>query len=82
MAYLRLGQAYQPLSELARCAENTRKAYELRGRASESERLAISSFYEMVVTGNLEAAPPLIRHGRKAIPVTTSRRPICGPFMP
>jgi serine/threonine protein kinase len=56
MAYLRLGQAYQPLSELARCAENTRKAYELRGRASESERLAISSFYEMVVTGNLEAA--------------------------
>jgi serine/threonine protein kinase/Flp pilus assembly protein TadD len=56
MAYLRLGQAYQPLSELARCAENTRKAYKLRGRASESERLAISSFYEMVVTGNLEAA--------------------------
>ena len=56
MAYLRLGQAYQPLSELALCAENTRKAYELRGRASESERLAISSFYEMVVTGNLEAA--------------------------
>ena len=56
MAYLRLGQAYQPLSELTRCAENTRKAYELRGRVSESERLAISSFYEMVVTGNLEAA--------------------------
>jgi len=56
MAYLRLGQAYQPLSELARCAENTRKAYELRGRTSESERLAISSFYEMVVNGNLEAA--------------------------
>lgn len=56
MAYLRLGQAYQPLSELARCAENTRKAYELRGRTSESERLAISAFYEFVVTGNLEAA--------------------------
>jgi eukaryotic-like serine/threonine-protein kinase len=44
------------LSELALCAENTRKAYELRERTSESERLAISSFYEMVVTGNLEAA--------------------------
>jgi eukaryotic-like serine/threonine-protein kinase len=56
MAYLRLGQAYQPLSELALCAENTRKAYELRERVSEGERLAISSFYEMVVTGNLEAA--------------------------
>jgi eukaryotic-like serine/threonine-protein kinase len=56
MAYLRLGQAYQPLSELALCAANTSKAYELRGRVSESEGLAISSFYEMVVTGNLEAA--------------------------
>ena len=56
MAYLRLGQAYQPLSELALCIENTRKAYELRERTSESERLAISSFYELVVTGNLEAA--------------------------
>ncbi len=56
MAYLRLGQAYQPLSELTLCAENTRKAYELRGRSSESERLAISAFYEFVVTGDLEAA--------------------------
>jgi Tfp pilus assembly protein PilF len=56
MAYLRLGQAYQPLSELALSAENTRKAYQLRDRTSESERLAISSSYEMLVTGNLEAA--------------------------
>jgi serine/threonine protein kinase len=56
MAYLRLGQSYQPLSEFARSAESTRKAYELRERTSESERLAISSFYELVVTGNLEAA--------------------------
>jgi serine/threonine protein kinase/tetratricopeptide (TPR) repeat protein len=56
MAYLRLAQSYQPLSELDLCAENTRKAYELRDRTSDSEKLAISSFYEMVVTGNLEAA--------------------------
>ena len=56
MAYLRLGQSYQPLSEADRSAENTRKAYELRERTSESEKLAISSFYELVVTGNLEAA--------------------------
>jgi eukaryotic-like serine/threonine-protein kinase len=56
MAYLRLGQSYQPLSELDRCAEFTRKAYELRGRASESENLAISSFYDLAVTGDLEAA--------------------------
>jgi eukaryotic-like serine/threonine-protein kinase len=56
MAYLRLGQSYQPLSELARAAEYTRKAYELRGRTSEREKLEISSFYEIIVTGNLEAA--------------------------
>ena len=56
MAYLRLAQSYQPLSENDRCAENTRKAYALRERISESEKLAISSFYDLVVTGNLEAA--------------------------
>ena len=56
MAYLRLGQSYQPLSELARAAESTRKAYQLRERKSEREKLEISSFYELGVTGNLEAA--------------------------
>jgi len=56
MAYLRLGQSYQPISEQDRSAENTRKAYELRDRTSESEKLGISAFYELVVTGNLEAA--------------------------
>jgi eukaryotic-like serine/threonine-protein kinase len=56
MAYLRLGQSYQPLSEMARSAEFTRKAYELRERTSEREKFSISSFYELVVTGNLEAA--------------------------
>jgi serine/threonine protein kinase len=56
MAYLRLGVSYQPQSELTRAAEATRKAYELRGRTSEHEKLAITSFYEYMVTGNLEAA--------------------------
>ena len=56
MAYLRLAQSYQPLSENDRCAENTRKAYALRERVSESEKLAISSYYDLVVTGNLEAS--------------------------
>jgi serine/threonine protein kinase len=56
MAYLRLANSYQPQGELTRAAEATRKAYELRERTSESEKLAITSFYEVVVTGNLEAA--------------------------
>jgi tetratricopeptide (TPR) repeat protein len=56
MAYLRLAEDYQPQGELSRAAENARKAYQLRDRLSEQEKLAISSFYEYVVTGNLEAA--------------------------
>jgi eukaryotic-like serine/threonine-protein kinase len=56
MAYMRLAESYQPQGELALAAENARKAYELRARASESEKLNISCFYEYIVTGNLEAA--------------------------
>ena len=56
MAYLRLGQSYQAQGELGRSAESTRKAYQLRDRTSEKEKLNISSFYEYIVTGNLEAA--------------------------
>jgi eukaryotic-like serine/threonine-protein kinase len=56
MAYLRLAQCYQPLSENDLSAANALKAYALRERVSESEKMAISSFYELVVTGNLEAA--------------------------
>jgi eukaryotic-like serine/threonine-protein kinase len=56
MAYLELAESYQPLGEFARCAENARRAYELRGRTSEREKLDISSFYELAFTGDLEAA--------------------------
>jgi tetratricopeptide (TPR) repeat protein len=56
MAYLSLGICYQPQGELALAAENTRKAYALRERTSDHEKLSITAFYEYVVTGNLEAA--------------------------
>ena len=56
MAYLMLGESYQPQGELALAAENTRKAYDLRERTSDHEKLNIVAFYEIVVTGNLEAA--------------------------
>ncbi|MEY2539225.1 MAG: eukaryotic-like serine/threonine-protein kinase, partial [Verrucomicrobiota bacterium] len=45
-----------PQGELALAAENTRKAYDLRERTSDHEKLSIAVFYEIVVTGNLEAA--------------------------
>ena len=56
MAYARLGANYANLGETARAAENTRKAYELRERASEREKFYIDSHYEQFVAGDLEAA--------------------------
>jgi tetratricopeptide (TPR) repeat protein len=56
MAYLRLAECYQPQGELIVAAENARKAYQLRERTSDREKLHISTFYEYVVIGNLEAA--------------------------
>jgi eukaryotic-like serine/threonine-protein kinase len=56
MAYARLGICYSNLNETARAAENTRKAYQLRERVSEREKLYIASHYDEVFTGNLEAA--------------------------
>jgi class 3 adenylate cyclase len=55
MAYLLLAESYQPQGELAFAAENTRKAYDLRERTSDHEKLSIEVFYEIVVMGNLEA---------------------------
>jgi serine/threonine protein kinase/predicted Zn-dependent protease len=56
MAYARLGTIYSGMGETSLADESTRKAYELRERTSEFEKLAISSFYAQFVTGNLEAA--------------------------
>ena len=56
MAYARLGTNYGNLSQAARAAENTRKAYELRERVGEREKLYIVSHYENYFLGNLEAA--------------------------
>jgi len=56
MAYAELGTNYSNIGEIARAAENTRKAYELRERVSEREKFYIVSHYEFFVTGNLEAA--------------------------
>lgn len=56
MAYARLGETYADLGETARATENLSKAYELRQRVGEREKLYIDSHYEDTVTGNLEAA--------------------------
>ncbi len=56
MAYARLGTTYFNLNETARATESLRQAYERREHLSEREKLYIGAHYELVVTGNLEAA--------------------------
>ena len=55
-AYGLLGVGYHNLGELNLAAENVRKAYELRERVSEHEKLAIESGYYNFVVGDLEKA--------------------------
>src|SRR6202162_465961 len=56
MAYGKLGPSYSNLGQTARAAENTRKAYDLRERVTELEKLYIASHYENCVSGDLEAS--------------------------
>ncbi len=56
MAYATLGTTYHNLGEKILAAENTRKAYELRGHVSEWEKFYIESHYYHFVTGDLEKA--------------------------
>jgi serine/threonine protein kinase/tetratricopeptide (TPR) repeat protein len=56
MAYARLGTTYANLGQIALSAESTRKAYDLRDRVSEWEKLYITSHHENFVSLDLEAS--------------------------
>jgi DNA-binding winged helix-turn-helix (wHTH) protein/Tfp pilus assembly protein PilF len=56
IAYAALGNAYNNLGETGLAADNTRRAYELRQRVSERERLYIEAHYYEFVTGDLTKA--------------------------
>jgi tetratricopeptide (TPR) repeat protein len=56
MAYRAMSAMYGNLNEDDRAAENGRKAFELRGKVSERERLQIESTYYFNTTGELEKA--------------------------
>ena len=53
LAYDQLGGAYQSIGETAMGAESMRKAFELRGRVSELEKLMVEADYYRAVTGDL-----------------------------
>jgi serine/threonine protein kinase/tetratricopeptide (TPR) repeat protein len=55
MAYARLGTSYSNLGQQLLAAENQRKAYELRERVSEREKLYIASHYQHQALGDLQA---------------------------
>jgi len=52
--YARMGVIYNNAGETARAVENTKRAYELRDRVSERERLYITDHYYDTVTGELD----------------------------
>ena len=54
MAYAALGTAYNNIGEPGMASEAGKKAYELRDRASEREKLYIDSHYYNFVTGDME----------------------------
>ena len=56
MAHAFLGRIYADSGDPVLSAESTRRAYELRDRASEQERFFISFSYDRQITGNLENA--------------------------
>jgi serine/threonine protein kinase/Flp pilus assembly protein TadD len=54
VAYAVLGVSYANMSQPSLSSENLKKAYEMRERVSEKERLRISAYYYAFVTGELE----------------------------
>jgi eukaryotic-like serine/threonine-protein kinase len=56
VAYARLGQAYHNTGQSALAIENTKQAFDRRERASELEKLYISTHYYENVTGEREKA--------------------------
>jgi len=74
MAYDQLGGAYQSIGETTMGSENTRKAFELRGRVSELEKLAIEGDYYRGVTGNLLNAKRSYALGEQIYPREPSFR--------
>ncbi|MFI5070105.1 MAG: protein kinase [Terriglobales bacterium] len=68
MAYARLGTCYINIGESGRSAENMRKAYDLRDRVSEHEKLYITSHYGQFVSGDLDAARKAYELWRQTYP--------------
>jgi serine/threonine protein kinase/tetratricopeptide (TPR) repeat protein len=67
-AYASLGLMYGSMGETEVGTENTRKAYELRDRASDKERFFITAYYDGRATGNQEKAQQTCEAWAQAYP--------------
>ena len=67
-AYLSMSIVYADRGEKARGAEYARKAYDLREKVNEQERLAIEAFYFWTVTGELDKAAQVFQRWQEEYP--------------
>ena len=67
-AYAFMGLMYSNIGESVLSLENTKKAYQLRNRASDRERYFITTLYERNVTGNLEKEQETLRAWEQTYP--------------
>ncbi len=83
IAYAWLGRAYRDLEENATAAYYSRKAYELRGPASEAEKYFITANFDIVATGNLLKAKQTCELWIQAYPRNPMPRTfLSGPIYP
>jgi DNA-binding winged helix-turn-helix (wHTH) protein/tetratricopeptide (TPR) repeat protein len=68
LAYGQLAAIYANMSEIELSRKNATKAFELRDRATEFERLSIESWYFTYVTGDLEKADQALEIIRQTYP--------------
>jgi serine/threonine protein kinase/tetratricopeptide (TPR) repeat protein len=67
-AYGALGVAYANLGQLALASDNSKKAFDLRERASERERYRITAYYYSFGTGEIEKANQAYELWRQSYP--------------
>jgi tetratricopeptide (TPR) repeat protein len=74
MAYATLGVVHANLSEREQASDCLKKAFELRERASEREKLYISAHYYEVVTGQIDKAIEVYESWKETYPRDTVPR--------
>ena len=80
MAHARLGINYSVLGESVLARESTLKAYQLRERASDSERFFITTMYDRHVTGNLEREQETLESWAQTYPRDPNPHGLLGGF--